>query len=150
MTEIERISMLLENTFEGSAWHGPAVMDALADITPEISMHRIGKTHSIVELVMHMTSWRKFVTEKLKGNTLYDVSPEQNFPKPSPWAQALTNLKTSQRELMDALKTFPEPRLNDIVPTRKYNFYSMLQGIIQHDIYHTGQIMMIKRSLGNR
>lgn len=151
--ETQRIAEQLEFIFRGKpewknhAWHGPSVMDTLSDITPEQSQNRLPNSHSIIELVLHMTVWRKFVLQKLMGNDSYRVSDAENFPQSTTWHEALINLEQSQTELIAAMKDFPESRLSDSVQGShyKYPFRTMLEGIIHHDLYHTGQIALLKK-----
>jgi uncharacterized damage-inducible protein DinB len=143
--ETTNIAALLEKTFRGPAWHGPSVLDALENITPEMTSSKIADSHSIIELVAHMTTWRNFVTKRLTGDATYEVSNAENFPPVTDWKNTLENLKKSQATLLAAIKAFPESKLFTTVPTRKYDFYTMLHGIVQHDIYHTGQIILLKK-----
>src|SRR5260221_8478586 len=143
--ELQSIIGLLEKSFHGPAWHGPAVMEALADVTQVTALRKPVTSHGIIELVLHMTAWRNFVTKRLQGNNEFEVSQKENFPEGTDWAKALSGLQQSQEELLRAMKKFPAEKLIDIVPTRKYDFYTMLHGIIQHDIYHTGQIVLLKK-----
>jgi uncharacterized damage-inducible protein DinB len=134
--------------WKGHAWHGPSVMNTLSGITPEQSQNKLPHSHSIVELVMHMTAWRKFVTEKLLGNDSYHVSDEMNFPVPTSWSEALNDLQQSQTKLVTAIKNFPDSKLSDLLSGSKYKyqFRTMLQGIIHHDLYHIGQIALLKKN----
>jgi uncharacterized damage-inducible protein DinB len=145
--ETQKIIGLLQKSFNGPAWHGPAVMEVLATVTPQEAAHKISTSHSVIELVMHMTTWRNFVTKRLQGDNAFEVSQEENFPKGTDWTAALNALEHSQEELINAINKFSEEKLLEIVPTRKYNFYTMLYGIIQHDIYHTGQIVLLKKAV---
>jgi len=143
--ETNNIAALLEKTFQGPAWHGPSVLEALENITTQMQSHKISDSHSIIELVAHMTSWRNFVTKRLNGDSTYEVSDAENFPAATDWKSTLENLKKSQTILIAAIRAFPENKLFTTVPTRKYDFYTMLHGIVQHDIYHTGQIILLKK-----
>jgi uncharacterized damage-inducible protein DinB len=145
-TEIQKICDILKHSFEKNAWHGPAVMEVLMDIDERIVNKKIKTTHSIIELVAHMTSWRNFVTERLLGNEGFEVTDALNFPIITDWLQALNLLRDSQRKLLYALEQFPLERLHDVVPNRPYKFYTMVHGIIHHDLYHLGQIVLIKRT----
>ena len=145
--ETKRILHLLVQSFDGHAWHGPTVMEALAGMNSDTASARIGTdTHSIHELVLHIAAWRNFVEKKLTGIE-FEMTEELNFPKPGSWDSAISSLRKSQSGLVNALVSFPESRLGDLVPGRNYDFYTLLHGIIQHDIYHAGQIMIIKKSL---
>jgi uncharacterized damage-inducible protein DinB len=143
--EKTKIIDLLQNSFAGPAWHGPAVMEVLATVTPQSLTKKISDSHSIIELVMHMTAWRDFVAKRLEGNNSFEVSEAENFPNGADWKSAMDALQQSQKKLVEAISSFPEEKFQDKVPTRTYNFYTMLYGIIQHDIYHTGQIVLLKK-----
>ena len=144
-TEIQRLIDILEHTFEKNAWHGPAMMEVLTEIDERIVNKKLNDTHSILELVAHMTAWRNFVTERLLGNTSFEVSEEMNFPASSSWSQAVDSLRQSQSRLIDSLEKFPVERLNELVANRPYKFSTMAHGIIHHDLYHLGQIVLIKK-----
>jgi uncharacterized damage-inducible protein DinB len=147
MNEIARIEKMLAGAYDGNAWHGPNVKSTLAKINAGDKDARIGNGHSIIELVGHMAAWRHFVAERLKGNAGFQVTDENNFPVIEKWETALQSLEETQKELLSAIKQCTEEKLLEEVPTRKYNFYTLLHGIIQHDIYHIGQIVMIQKSL---
>jgi len=148
-TEIQRIINALQHTYEKNAWHGPSVKEALADVTEKQSSNRMGDSHSIIELVAHMTAWRTFVTEKLKGNDAFELTDEQNFTNEKDWNKALINLEQSQVNLLKALSEISDEKLNEVVPNRKFKFHVMLHGIIHHDLYHTGQIVLLKKATPN-
>jgi uncharacterized damage-inducible protein DinB len=148
-TEVQKIINILRHTFEKNAWHGSSVKEALADIPADTVHARVADSHSILELVTHMTAWRNYVAEKLKGNDTFELTDEQNFPKETDWSRALANLEQSQHDLIKALESTPDDRLQEVVPNRKFKFYTMLHGIIHHDLYHTGQIVLIKKSHTN-
>jgi uncharacterized damage-inducible protein DinB len=144
-TEINRIINTLKHTFEKNAWHGPAVLEVLEGITDEHAHQKIGDSHSIIQLVTHMTAWRNYVIEKLNGNDAFELTDEQNFPDEKNWNQAVANLIASQQKLITALSTTSVEKLNEKVPGREFKFYVMLHGIIHHDVYHIGQIQLIKK-----
>jgi len=147
-TEIQLIESLLRRTYEKNAWYGPSLQEALSGITATQSQARVNNTHSIMELVAHMTSWRKFVLSRLTGDVAFEVTDEINFPKVSDWNQVLLDLEESQQKLVGAIKDLPDEKLRELVPhgSHKYTFYTLLHGIIHHDIYHTGQISLLKKT----
>jgi uncharacterized damage-inducible protein DinB len=149
MSEIDRIVRSLEKTYDKFPWYGPSIIETLKDIDASITTKKVGATHSIIELVLHMTSWRTFATKRLQGDNNYEVNDDLNFPAPGSWDEALNAFRHSQAGLIEAAKKFPEERLGELVPskTQKYTYYTLLHGIEQHDIYHAGQIMLIRRSL---
>lgn len=148
-TQIPHLQSLLTKTFEKGAWHGPAVMEVLADIDEEMSLSRLPNTHSIIELTTHMTAWRTFAIKKLQGDRGYIVSDAMNFPEPTGWLTALKGLQESQVKLLKELDQFSDSKLDKLIPHDAYKctFSTLLHGIIHHDLYHIGQIALIKKSL---
>ncbi len=151
-TEIDRISRQLDKSFDKQPWYGTSVMGILKDVDPAIVHQKMG-SHSLIILLMHMIAWRRYVTRKLAGDDEYKVTEEQNFPVPpsgaDAWSKTVNELQGSQKELLAAIKKFPEDKLNELVPaaSHKYTWYTLLHGIIQHDIYHLGQIALLKKAL---
>jgi uncharacterized damage-inducible protein DinB len=150
MNEIDRIVRLLTKTYDKGAWHGPTVREVLETINPEQANWRAGSSHSIIELVLHMISWRMFAVRRLRGDGAYEVSPEMNFPVPGSetWKEVTSRLENCQQELLEAARKFPEDRLGELVPSSsfKYTYYTLLHGIAHHDIYHIGQIQLIRKA----
>ncbi len=147
-TEIDRIVRQLQKTFDQHPWYGPSVIKTFEGINPKIVHERHGSAHSIIELVLHMTSWRVFAIKRLQGDNTFEVEPMMNFPAGGTWDAALDDLNESQQALVEITKAFPEHRLGELVPskTQKYTYYTLLHGIIQHDIYHLGQIAYINKA----
>jgi len=151
--EIDRIIHQLEKAFDKQPWYGPSLMEVLRGVQPFMVSKRVGQAHTMIELVLHMTAWRQFVIKRLMGDNEYQVTDDLNFPKPSSsadaWKKALKDLEQSQNEMVAAIKKFPEGKLAELVPgaSHKYTWYTLLHGIIQHDVYHTGQISLLKRAL---
>lgn len=147
MTEIPRIVKIVKAAYDGDAWHGPNIKSVLAKVDPKDKDARVGKGHSIIELVGHMAVWRKFAIEQISGNKDFKVTDEMNFPTLTEWETALQTLEQTQIQLINALSKLAEGELGDEVATRKYSIYTLLHGIIHHDLYHLGQIVMIQKSL---
>src|SRR5258705_8937377 len=97
--ETQKIISLLQKSFHGPAWYGPAVMEVLTTVTSQTATQGISTSHTIIELVMHMTAWRNFVTKRLQSNNTFEVSEAENFPKGTDWTAALNALRQSQEEL---------------------------------------------------
>ncbi len=145
--ELKHLIKMLQHTYEKNAWHGPAVKEVLENVTSVDAQKRLPNCHSILELVAHMTAWRTFVAKKLQGNTDYKVTDEMNFTTPTDWEKVLEELDASQARLLEALKSFDSSKLYEAVPhgSYNYNFYTLLNGIIHHDLYHAGQIALLKK-----
>ena len=148
---ISRIKELLNAGFHGGAWHGPSVLESVKGLTPKEASFKTANVHTIAELIYHITSWRIFVLKRLQGDSDYQIDTEQkNFgraPKVDSFEleTLLMELALSQDELMNELGKKSDDFLNDMVPGSEYNYYTLIHGIIQHDLYHTGQIMILKK-----
>lgn len=151
-TEVERISHLIKNAYNGSAWHGSSVITLLDGISAtQAANHPLEKCHSIWEIIRHMIVWRQFAWNKLVGEKTFDViNSQQDWPyiesfANTAWQETLTDLEDSQQSLLQALNQIDDSLLEQRVPGRNYSYYILLHGIIQHDLYHLGQIALLKQ-----
>ena len=115
-TELQSLLALLSQTFEKGAWHGPTIRESLRGISSHDALNRLPNTHSVIELVAHMTVWRNYVTRQLKGDRSYKVTDDLNFPKHKTWDEALTELDNSQHELLAAIEAHAPADLSARVP----------------------------------
>ena len=143
--KIELIKKQLERIFNGPAWHGPSIVETLDKLTTNHANNSYQSSHTLIEIISHMTTWRNFVVERLKGNNDFEVSDEMNFPQSNVLADAIAKLKASQQTLIESIARFPEERLKEKVSGREYSFLTMLYGIVHHDLYHLGQIALLNR-----
>jgi uncharacterized damage-inducible protein DinB len=148
--ERDRILNQLERAFEGGAWHGPSVLEALEGVSwKEAHQKAIPAAHSIWELVLHITAWEDIVRRRLLGESP-QITEEQNFPtitEPSAasWQEALDALRAGHRRLADVAAKIRDEELDEPPHGKTTTRYILLHGIIQHDIYHAGQIAILKK-----
>ena len=153
MSETVRIADQLKRAFAGEAWHGPALMEILADVdAPAAAARPISLAHTIWELTLHITAWDSAILRRLAGQAA-SPSDAENFPKirdtsESAWRTALENLQRQHQELLRVISLMPDGRLSEQVPGKDYDFYFLLHGTVQHALYHAGQIVMLKRAQG--
>jgi len=148
--EIQNIKTLFDKTFNGPAWHGPSVKEVLKELSHEDALKVVGNAYNIAEIVFHMIAWRNFLINKLKGQESYDVSKAENFQKfehisKQEWTNLKDRLENSQQELQDLLSKVDDDILNQKIGMRDYNFYTLMHGVIHHDLYHSGQIILLKK-----
>jgi uncharacterized damage-inducible protein DinB len=151
MSETERIQDQLERTYAGNAWHGPPLRNLLSDISAATAAlkPKVG-SHSIWQIVLHILAWQQVVLRRMAGETIGDLPPEQDWPGVSDssdaaWKQVLVQLDAIHKQLCEAIAKFPEARLSEKVPGHRYPIYGMLHGVIQHNLYHAGQIAVLKK-----
>ena len=148
--EVRRIAEMLHNTYSGAAWHGPSVREVLSQISPEQAFRETEKIHRICELVQHVTAWRIFALRRIAGDADYEVSEQENWMKikkqdGNAWNEILDRLHNSQQDLLRALDSMADEKLDDMVDKKGYTYYTLLHGLIQHDLYHLGEIALLAR-----
>jgi uncharacterized damage-inducible protein DinB len=152
MSEIQRIEDQLQRAFEGHAWHGPAVRELLADVTAAKAAGRpLPNAHSIWEIVLHMATWERVVRRRLQGEAVADLPTEEDWPpvrdsSEAAWRRAIDDLEQANHDLRNTMARTSEARLAEMVPGKDHSVYIMLHGIIQHDLYHAGQIAVLKKA----
>jgi uncharacterized damage-inducible protein DinB len=153
MTETHRINSQLKRAQEGQAWHGPSLRELLDGVTAEQAAAKpIPNAHSIWELVNHITAWEQIATRRLEGEGEIEIPDEINFPpvtdaSEAAWQATLQALEASHRSLRDGVKKIDDARLEEIAPGASYSIYFLLHGVIQHDLYHAGQIALLKKAV---
>ena len=148
---ITNLINLLNAGFHGGAWHGPSLLELTKGLKVKEAAFKAGNIHTIAELVYHITSWRLFALKKIQGDALYNIENDKmNFGEIQKVDEfeletLMMELTLSQDELTRALETKDDSFLLEIVPGAEYTYDTLLHGIIQHDVYHTGQIAIIKK-----
>jgi uncharacterized damage-inducible protein DinB len=152
--EARRLEEQLRRALEGGAWHGPALLEVVASVSAaQASAHPIPGAHSIWELVLHVASSYPLVLRRLGGDGR-PLTPAEDWPPcPEPteenWRRAVQQVVQLDRELRQRVLAFPEDRLDQpLVPEPPYTAYMQFIGITQHNLYHAGQIALLKRALG--
>ncbi len=152
MAEAARIADQLRRAFEGDAWHGPALLELLEDVDAATAAARpIPDVHSIWELVLHIEAWDGAAIKRLSGKKA-QLKGKKNFP-PVPkateaaWREAVAHAKRTHETLVRTVAGLSEKRLRDRCPGKKYDFYHLLHGVAQHELYHAGQIAILKKAL---
>jgi len=153
MREVERIARQLQKTFEGKAWHGPAVIEALDGVTAEMAAAPgPGGTHGIWQIVQHMDIWQDAVGRWLAGDTLRPKD-EESWPditdtSEAAWRKTIASLRASYERLRAEVPKLHDARLSDPVFDNMPSIYSTLHGVIHHNLYHAGQIALLKKAGG--
>jgi len=114
--------------------------------------HQGKNVHSIWEIVRHINVWDAAAVLRMAGEVVQPEG-EADWPKVSDvsqeaWETTVSNLVRTHKSLVKAAEAFPDMRLSERVPGKKqdfYNFYYMLHGLAQHELYHAGQIAILKK-----
>jgi uncharacterized damage-inducible protein DinB len=152
-TELNRLEEQLERAFEGEAWHGPSVLEVLEGISAEqAAAHPIAGAHSIWELVLHLCGTYDLVLRRLGGDgrQLAESEDWSCVPESSAgnWGGSIRLLKQLNEDLRQAVKNFPVEHLDEpLVPEAPYTAYTQFIGVTQHNLYHAGQVALLKKVL---
>lgn len=150
----------IRRSLHGPAWHGPALLEALAEVRVSDALKRpLPEAHSIAELAFHSLAWVEEVTRRLSGAAPALPArgdwPEATELDDAAWAGVQDAVALASEKLDRALAEFPEERLHDKVGDAEQlssvvTYWVMLHGLAQHNAYHGGQVALLKRGLGAR
>jgi uncharacterized damage-inducible protein DinB len=153
VNELQRIQDQIARALNGDSWHGPALMEVLSGVDAWAAMaHPIPSAHSIWEILLHLSASAELVLSRLRGEAR-TLSPEEDWPVPptvadqSAWEADVRRLSEVHRELMEALSTLDASRLEAPIAPGFSSVYVTLHGLVQHDVYHAGQIALVAKAL---
>jgi uncharacterized damage-inducible protein DinB len=127
------------------AWYGPTVAELIEQTLPEMAIQRpIPGAHSISELLQHLLLWNERIRNTSESHPMPRWEAEKEWAEPPiPWSELVTRWKQSRDLLEQRIRNFPVEDLQKQTPGRTYPYQRMLEGIVQHAIYHSGQIAML-------
>jgi len=150
-SDLEKYIAHFKNIYNGNPWYGDPIMKILEGVGEEVAFAQAapGK-HSIAEILWHMIYWRQLLIKKLQGDSDYQASmqSEDNWRaveklRKMGWHNLLSVLAAEQATLVDLLSKQP-PDILEKEFKKDAIFDSLIAGIIQHDLYHLGQIAILK------
>lgn len=141
----------LRRAFDGRSWHGPNVLGALRGLTPEEAFFRPGRgRHSVYDLVLHAAYWTYVARRRLTRGRRdsFPVKGSNFFPEPETKdARAVRDarrlLEEEHRALVAAVEALPEETFAS--RRGKWTAEELVAGVAAHDLYHAGQIQLVKR-----
>jgi hypothetical protein len=146
---------ILDECYEKRAWHGPNLKGSIRGVSAaEAAWRPDVRRRSIAEHVLHAAYWKYAVRRRLRGEKRgsFAVPGSNWFDLPSPWTEAcwksyVALLDREHRALREAVASFPADRLRQFPTGGKVRFITQIHGVAVHDVYHTGQIQLLKRLL---
>jgi uncharacterized damage-inducible protein DinB len=152
-TELDMLLAAMEEAFERKAWHGPNLRGAIRGLDPAVACRRPARgRHSIWELVVHAAYWKYAVRRRLVGDKRgsFALTGSNWFSRPDEpsapaWQQDVALLVAEHRALMEAARAVDPRRLHRVSAGRRNTPAILLRGIAFHDVYHAGQIQVLKR-----
>jgi len=144
----------LRSVLERGAWHGPALLELLADVDAQRASARPANGgHSIAELVAHATAWLEVPARRAASGTWQAVATTEDWPPvlatldEAGWAALRQRLAQAGQALVRQIEGLTEADLARPVSGADYDVRFMLAGAVCHVVYHAGQIALLKRGL---
>ncbi len=149
---INRILKQFEALQHGDCWIGNNFKEVLHGVGHEQAMVRLNAdSNSIWMLVAHITYWRTLVVNRLTGSD--NPPPFLDFHLPDEanaesWHQTLHDFEAAYHLLRNSIHHFNEDTLDGQSPKKDQTNYELIVGCLQHDAYHLGQLMLLKKVIG--
>jgi uncharacterized damage-inducible protein DinB len=157
MTTSEKLSRELKNVLSGDPWYGNNVYSIIEQVTFEAAFEKPpGAAHTIAGIVLHMLSWTEEVLDRLNGKSaslpLSGDWPDTGVPEEQKWQNYVNDLKLVNVNLRRVIEDFPEEKWNEPMTDDRnrelgsgVNYEELVNGLIQHHVYHSGQIAILNR-----
>jgi uncharacterized damage-inducible protein DinB len=151
LTAREHLLASLRRAFDGRSWHGPNLKGALRGLDSDEAFFRPGPgRHSVYDLVLHAAYWKYVVRRRLTGEKRGSFAFEGSnfFPEPSArdvrsLREAVTLLESEHAALREVVDALPDAVL--AARHGRWTSEEMIAGVAAHDLYHAGQIRLVRR-----
>jgi uncharacterized damage-inducible protein DinB len=150
MSAVTRILKHYDAVLSGEPWHGDAIWQVLDGIPAKTAAARpLDGSHTIWEIVMHMSFWEGVATQRLEGQRAGLVD-ELNFPAmpaatEENWKRTLDQFRASNQRFRESLSKLDPARLDELTAAGKRSYYGEAHGVIEHSVYHAGQIALLRK-----
>jgi uncharacterized damage-inducible protein DinB len=150
--ETKRLASQLRRSYEGIAWHGPSLRELLEGVTAERAAAKpVPGAHSIWELVHHIEAWELTALTTLQGQPYVSITGDEDWPPvrettAEAWKAAMERLQSTSSKLVETIRSTDDAKLGEMVEGKEFNYYFLLHGIVQHNLYHAGQIAILKKA----
>ena len=152
--EIQSIIRNLENTLDGTPWYGRPVYAILREVDSSLVYKKpTPGSHSLMDLLYHMITWAEFTLKRIEKDDKLDMAAFEKIdwrkidPSIHNWDEALGAFIAAHQQIIAHLQAKNDDFLNEVVDYRNYNFRFLLNGLIQHNIYHVGQVAYLVKQL---
>lgn len=152
--ERELLLGLLDEAFDKKAWHGPNLRGAVRNVSADEAAWRPAPDrHNVWEIAVHAAYWKYAVRRRLTGEKRGSFARKGSnwFQRPagSPgeaaWQEDVALLIAEHRKLREVVAALPSARLRRKAPGSRYTNLVLVRGVASHDLYHAGQIQLLKR-----
>lgn len=142
----------LDTGYDHKSWHGAILKGALRGVSAEEAAWRPSpRRHNVWELAIHAAYWKYSVLHRLRREIRFPLKGSNWFPRPEgeisepAWKADLRILEQMHRDLRAAVAALRDEDLETIPEGSKTKMRDLVLGAAYHDIYHAGQIQLLKR-----
>ncbi|MDZ4794495.1 MAG: DinB family protein [Bacteroidota bacterium] len=153
--EVQSLIQRIDKVNSGEPWFGRSVYVLLEEVNHKKTSIKPNNTeHSLLDLLYHMITWASFTWHRLEKDKINDLAAAEGLdwrvidPKVHSWKKGLAEFKAIHKKIIALLQKKDDDFLLEIVDYRKYNFRFLVNGMIEHNIYHAGQIAYLHKLLG--
>lgn len=158
--EIAIMLALVDQAFDHHAWHGTNLKGSIRGIAADAAAWRpAADRHNIWEIVVHAAYWKYIVRRRLRGEkrgsfpskgSNWFVRPAGPESSEKAWKADAKLLAEMHHRLRETIAGLSSRELYHTPNGSKYNNLAMITGIASHDLYHAGQIQLLKRLRGKK
>jgi hypothetical protein len=156
--DLAQLLFQLDHAYDHVSWHGPNLRGSLRGMTPRLAAWRPApERHNIWELIVHAAYWKYAAWRRLTGATRgsfplsgsnWLVRPTESTPRAL--RADLDLLDDMHRQLRQEVGRLPRGALDLPSAQRGVTRRALVTGVAAHDLYHAGQIQLIRRLAGGR
>lgn len=150
--EVEATIHRIENTLSGQPWYGKSIFTILDEVNADKAKAQLGgSSHSLLDILYHMNTWADFTLKRIQKDSSYDLKQAEALDwrtidaKLHSWKKGLAEFKKIHKQILAELAKKDDDFLLEMVDYRKYNFRFLINGLIEHNIYHAGQIALMNK-----
>jgi hypothetical protein len=155
MDQVQRLVALIDQAYDRRSWHGTNLRGSIRGLSAERAAWRPGRTrHNVWEIVVHAAYWKYAVTRRfvamrrgsfpLKGSNWFE-RPDRASRGETGWRADVALLESAHRTLREAVASLTTDQLDRRPRGSTVSHFDIIAGIAAHDLYHAGQIQLIKR-----
>jgi hypothetical protein len=151
--EIQHLLSIIDQAYDRQSWHGTNLRGSVRRVTPAQAAWRPApERHNIWEIVVHAAYWKYAVRRRLAGEARgsFPLGGSNWFRRPedsteAAWRADVALLDATHRSLKEAVAKLSPRDLNRTPAGSQVSNFAVVSGIAAHDLYHAGQIQLLKR-----
>lgn len=157
-SQLQVVLEMYDQAYTGRAWHGTNLRGSLKGVKlAELLWRPQANRHNIWEIAVHCAYWKYVALRRITNGKKNEFPrkpsdwpklPEK--PKIGLWKEELALLESYHVKLRDAIESFQESKFRKTLPKSKLPYNDLMYGVASHDLYHAGQIQLIKRMYRNK